>query len=380
MHLPFRDFHILRFFQQWWPNKHTTALRALDKALYLYFRENKSLGAKDREFIAQTVYQCIRWKTTLDALCQQEPTWEERLELFHQGALNDLKHLKVHEQVGMPEEFFQIVEKDFGTEEAIRLSKILQETAPVFIRANRLKITRDELLKILPDSWQAKASNFQDSICLGVRAAVFQSEAFKNGFFEMQDEGSQVLADCVDCHPGDWVLDYCAGSGGKSLALAAKLNHKGQIFLHDIRLHALAEARKRLKRAGIQNAQLLDPEHRQLKRLKKSCDWVLVDAPCSGSGTLRRNPDMKIRLTGEYIKDLVELQRKIVAQAIEYLKPSGILAYATCSFLKAENEDQLEYFLYEHSLEIFKKELKLLPSRASHDGFYCVLLRKKQAI
>ncbi len=123
---------------------------------------------------------------------------------------------------------------------------------------------------------------------------------FKQGLFEVQDEGSQLIANLMDPTPGDQVMDYCAGSGGKTLAFAPKMQHRGQIYLHDIRPWALDEARKRLKRAGIQNAQVVLPEDPKLNKLRGKMDWVLVDAPCTGSGTFRRNPDMKWKFSLVY--------------------------------------------------------------------------------
>lgn len=371
MRLPFRDFHIIQFLESWWPSHESKPARALDKALYLYFRENKALGSKDREQIAQEVYSMIRWKSSLDARGTNPLSWLRRLQCLRAGALNDLSDLADHEKVGLPLELFNQIKSSYGLEAALEIGRVLQEPAPVFLRVNELKITREKLLQELPGEWGATAGALPNSVYLKSRPSIFQSIQFKQGLFEMQDEGSQALAAQVQAKPGDWVLDYCAGSGGKSLALAPLMQGKGQLFLHDIRLHALQEARKRLKRAGIQNAQTLDPHHKQLKRLKKSCDWVLVDAPCSGTGTLRRNPDMKERLKGPYIEELVALQRQIFAQAIEYVKPGGQIVYATCSILNSENEEQVAWFTNNFELQLCDQPLKLLPTSNSHDGFFC---------
>ena len=166
------------------------------------------------------------------------------------------------------------------------------------------------------------------------RINFFELEEFKAGFFEVQDEGSQLMADLVDAAPGQSVLDYCAGSGGKTLAFAPKMQEKGQIFLHDIRPFALQEARKRLRRAVIQNAQIVLPDHQNLKRLKKKMHWVLVDVPCTGTGTMRRNPDMKWNFTRETLERLMGQQRTIFEKALSFMRPDGRIVYATCSLLK----------------------------------------------
>lgn len=193
---------------------------------------------------------------------------------------------------------------------------------------------------------------------------------FKKGLFEVQDEGSQLLAALVKAEPGQLVMDYCAGSGGKTLAFAPLMHNKGQIFLHDIRSYALIEARKRLKRAGIQNAQIVLAEDEKLKKLKKKMDWVLVDAPCSGTGTMRRNPDMKWAFTEDTIPRLVGQQRTIFEKALSYLHPQGKIIYATCSLLKEENEEQVTHFLKTYSLKLVAPFFQTKPSKGEMDGFF----------
>jgi len=196
-------------------------------------------------------------------------------------------------------------------------------------------------------------------------------EEFQQGLFEVQDEGSQLLAFLVHAEPGDHVLDFCAGSGGKTLAFAPKMEGQGQIYLHDIRPKALQEAKKRLKRAGIQNYQIASP-----KTLKRKMDWILVDAPCSGTGTIRRNPDMKWRFSPDRLSDLVEQQREIFDQALSCLKPGGTLVYGTCSLLKQENEEQAQFFLERYPHVKTGPVLCTLPSSGKMDGFYGVAFKK----
>jgi 16S rRNA C967 or C1407 C5-methylase (RsmB/RsmF family) len=198
-------------------------------------------------------------------------------------------------------------------------------------------------------------------------------EEFKNGLFEVQDEASQLVSFLLDAKPGQQVLDFCSGSGGKTLGFAHKLSARGQIYLHDIRDYVLGEAKKRLKRAGIQNAQVLYFNDPKKSRLKKTMDWVLVDAPCSGSGTLRRNPDMKWRFNPSSIENLEQEQRQIFTEALSYVKPGGKIIYATCSILPQENQDQVNYFLSKFPLKLLQAPLETFPVDGGMDGFFAAV-------
>jgi 16S rRNA (cytosine967-C5)-methyltransferase len=204
----------------------------------------------------------------------------------------------------------------------------------------------------------------------------FELSEFKEGLFEIQDEASQLTADLVAVEPKEKVLDFCAGSGGKTLAFAPKMQNSGQIYLHDIRLAVLSEAQKRLRRAGVQNAQLLLPTDERKKRmLKEKMDWVLVDVPCSGTGTLRRNPDMKWKLDLSLIERLVAEQRQIFEQALSFLRPGGHIVYATCSILPQENQEQISFFQEKFKLELSKPPFHSFPKRGGMDGFFGAILK-----
>ncbi len=187
----------------------------------------------------------------------------------------------------------------------------------------------------------------------------------------MQDEGSQLIAELIEAKSGDHVLDFCSGSGGKTLAFAPNMKGKGQIYLYDNRLWILQEARKRLRRAGVQNAQFALP--------RKKVDWVLADVPCSGTGTLRRNPEAKWKIDEKMIARLVQAQRAIVKEAFFYLKPGGKFVYATCSLLPEENEGQVSYFLKSYPL-FLERVLKLLPEEEGMDGFFAAVFKKENLI
>lgn len=239
------------------------------------------------------------------------------------------------------------------------------EPAPTTLRVNPLKTTRDQLLSLFPYSKPTSASSF--GVQVAKKENFFAMTAFKEGLFEVQDEGSQLISELLDIKPGHHVVDYCAGSGGKSLAFAYKTEGKGQIYLHDIRKHALQEAKKRLKRAGVQNFQLKLPKH--------PVDRILVDAPCSGSGTLRRNPDMKWKFTPEMLTRITQEQRVIFEEALRFLKPDGLIVYATCSILKAENESQVAHFKETFNLEEVTR-FQSFPQQGGMDGFFACALKR----
>lgn len=374
--LPFREHHLIQLL-----NGYDQANYPLDLYVSFYFKDNPALGSKDRREISDLVYALMRWKTLLDQL-SGSTSWQSRLyayKKYYPFDSEEIRSLAPYTQVSFPEALFNFIEKSYGTQEALHLCKISNTKAPTTIRVNALKTTREALLK----EWEphypvSPCQKAPFGIIFHEKIHFFSMKEFQSGLFEIQDEGSQLVADMVHATPGSQVLDYCAGSGGKALAIAPKLQGKGQIYLHDVRKRALEEARKRLKRAGIQNCQTMHSSDKNLEKLKKKMDFVLVDAPCSGTGTLRRNPDMKWRFQEESIKNLVGEQRMIFERALSFVKPSGYIIYATCSLLKDENEHQTEHFLKTYPLAIAEPPFKSLPSLNGMDGFYAVLFQKKQ--
>ncbi len=371
--LPFREYHLLAILQL-----HDHSPLPLDLLISNYFRAHSALGSKDRAYIADTLYSLVRWKRLLDAHLAN-PSWQERLALYQAQPLPLLQakpNLSPAEKWSFPEELFQLLVRDYGEEQAISIASTSNTAAPATIRVNTLKISRDTLFAKWQEEYRvALCPIAKNGIVFTEKTHFFSMPDFVAGHFEVQDEGSQILADLMDPKPGDWALDYCAGSGGKTLAFAPKMEGKGQIFLHDVRKIALSQAKKRLKRAGIQNAQFHLPESAGLQTLKKKVDWVLVDAPCSGTGTLRRNPDMKWKFQQEHLLSIVEEQRQIFENALQFVKPGGHIVYATCSLLSEENEEQVTYFLKTYSLEM-EKVLKLEQTLGGMDGFFGVVFKK----
>jgi 16S rRNA (cytosine967-C5)-methyltransferase len=365
----FREHHLFEILKL-----HDGRQMPIDALLSQYFRANKAVGSKDRRFISEAIYGMVRWRGLLDHMAEK-PTWEERFKVFLRRPPAEYRNegeIPLHVRASFPKALFQLLVSHFGEERAFELCLICNAPAPTTIRVNRLKTTRDGLLERWKGLYDVSATKQSpDGIVFHKKVNFFGLPEFKEGLFEIQDEGSQLVAGLVEAKPGDEVLDFCAGAGGKSLAFAPAMQGKGQIYLHDIRKSALEEAKKRIRRAGIQNAQIVFPDDPKLNLLKGRMDWVLVDAPCTGLGTLRRNPDMKWKFTPDMVERIVAEQRAIFAQAATYLNPKGKIVYATCSILPDENESQLAYFkeqLGKEERAVFSSS----PTPGGMDGFFGV--------
>ncbi|NGX63337.1 MAG: Ribosomal RNA small subunit methyltransferase B [Candidatus Anoxychlamydiales bacterium] len=371
MKVSFRKHHLLNIL-----NEYSKKNLPVDLFLRKYFKSNKSLGSKDRKEISENLYKLIRWRGLIDFLCIKKPiTFEERLDVLKnfdfKKFLKDEK-IPTHIRVSFPKDYFEKVKNAYTHEKAIDFCLVSNSVAPTTIRTNLLKISREELFEILNKKYVVeKCKKSSSGIIFKKKINFFVSEEFKKGFFEIQDEGSQIVADLINPKPKDHVLDYCSGSGGKTLAFAHKMQKTGQIYLHDIRDHILLEAKKRFKRAGIENFQIKNTL--QLEKLNKKMDFIILDVPCSGSGTLRRNPDLKWKFKLLEIDNLIKTQRQIFDDAISYLKKDGKIIYITCSIFPDENEKQIKYFLDKYNLKIEKKFFSF-PEKNSMDGFFgCIL-------
>lgn len=368
-------FQILKRFE----NQHLP----LDLFLSHYFRSYTSLGSKDRRLIAHSIYGMIRWKSLLDHLIGPNPSWEKRYTLFRD--FHPMHYLSIHTiprhiRASFPPELFHLLEEDYGKREVMELCHACNIEAPITIRINPLKTKREELLNRWSSLYQVSpCTHAPFGIQFHKREALTALPEFRDGLFEIQDEASQLVATLVKALPGQKVLDYCSGAGGKTLAFAHQLENRGQIYLHDIRSNILEQAKKRLRRAGIQNVQFLQEGHPTLGKLKQKMDWVLADVPCSGTGTLRRNPDQKWRFSLPLLRRLVEEQRLIFEKALDYVKPGGKIIYSTCSILHLENHQQVDYFLQHYDLTLDSPPFVSLPSQGGMDGFFAAIFTKNSS-
>jgi 16S rRNA C967 or C1407 C5-methylase (RsmB/RsmF family) len=370
---PFRKNHIINILREFQQKQ-----APIDFFLHKYFKANHSIGSNDRKEIAEFVYQYIRWQGLVHHFVQGDLV--NKIEWLSQHNPKDFltqESIPLHIRLSFPKVYFEILRHSLSEKELIEFCLVSNEKAPITIRCNPLKITRDELLNRLKDRFEVTPTSLSPfGIQIHGKANLFQTPEFEQGLFEMQDEASQLVGFMVKASPKDAVLDYCCGAGGKTLSFAHQLQGHGQIYVHDVREQALLEAKKRFNRAGIQNFQILTKGSTTWKQKKHKMDWILVDAPCSGSGTLRRNPDQKWKFTIDMLNELVTLQRSIFEEALNFLKPSGKIVYATCSILKEENQSQIDHFCKEFKLKLTSDPFTSIPKSGEMDGFFAATLEK----
>ena len=260
--------------------------------------------------------------------------------------------------------------------------KAMMKPAPLDLRVNILKAKRDDVLARFKkegfDAHEGKVSSL--SIRLFGRPQLLQHPLFLEGAVEIQDEGSQMVAVTADAKPGEQVVDFCAGAGGKTLALGAAMKNKGRIVALDVLERRLTQSKRRFRRAELHNIEtkpIISERDKWVKRHKGHFDLVLVDAPCTGTGIWRRDPDKRWRMLGPEMSELVLIQRKILESACRLVKPGGRLVYATCSLLLEENDDQIWAFLKEHPEFGVKGDfLRLTPALNDTDGFFAAVLER----
>lgn len=359
--------------------------RPADGVVLSFFRGRKFAGAKDRRAIMDAAWRIQRTHAKLcwllgteepnarllvlaDMIAGENFTLDRAAGLFS-GARHGPPKLsenerrmghRVTEYLGRPEmpravrlelPFWLLPKMDeaFGANADYEVAALNQE-APLNLRVNTLKADRETVLNTLSEEGHAPEVALLSPLGLKVhgRMNLASHKDFRAGKFEVQDESSQICALMVDAKPGQAVLDLCAGAGGKTLAIAAAMNNKGRVVACDVATGRLIRSKQRLRRAGVHNATLriLEGEHdKWVKRQKDTFDRVLVDAPCSGVGSWRRNPDARWRLSPETLTELAAVQEKVLAQAAPLVKKGGRLIYATCSLLPEENQNRIETFL-----------------------------------
>eukprot|EP00386_Alphamonas_edax_P006572 GDKI01021246.1.p1 GENE.GDKI01021246.1~~GDKI01021246.1.p1 ORF type:complete len:382 (-),score=68.63 GDKI01021246.1:28-1173(-) len=362
----------------------TTFKQPLDLFLKRYFQAHKAIASQDRAFIVENVYDLVRWKGLLDYVTPPPANWSNRLRTFFISdrwkahTLNT--RLEPHIRCSFPEGLFKRIDAAFGTKKAMQICNTLNENCPIFLRVNTNKVSRDKIFKYLTNKGVAveKCVNSPVGLMLTHKQRLLDLPEYKQGLVEIQDESSQLVAFKIKVKPGDRVMDYCAGSAGKACVYATLMENQGKIFLHDIRETMLDQAKIRLRHAGVQNFELIPPRHPALPTLVGTMDWVIVDAPCTGTGALRRNPDMKWNYTDAKMFELVALQRDIFEKALPYLKPTGKIVYITNSILDEENVQQAKYFCHKHGLYLSEPPFHALPQSKGMDGFFCATFERRQ--
>jgi len=379
-----------------------------DKVIQQLLKRDKRWGSRDRGFVAETTYDIVRWKRLYAEIANvKEPfSRDDMWRLFAvwatlkgiklpdwkyfentptrkiKGKFDELSKIrKVRESI--PDWIDEIGIKELGKENWTKEIAALNKQADVILRVNTLKTTKKDLqLKLQSEDIETEfLPNHPDALKLKERSNVFITEAFKNGWFEVQDASSQLVAAYLDVEPGMKVIDTCAGAGGKTLHLASLMENKGQVVAMDIYESKLKKLKIRARRNGAHNIDLKVIEStKPIKKLYNKADRVLIDAPCSGLGVLRRNPDSKWKLQPEFIDTIKKTQQDILQQYSKMVKPEGKLVYATCSVLPSENQEQIQKFLSSDSGKdfIFVKDKKVLAHKSGFDGFYMAQLERKQ--
>ena len=398
--------------------------RPADGVVQAFFRRHRGLGPRERHALAETAYAVLRrralwlhlaqsgsgalerrlailaWQggdgALRGALGPREQAWRDQVRALDQAAFSDkLRH-------NLPDWLAAALRAQLGEDEFWALVRALDQPAPLDLRVNTLQLDRAQAQRQLAAAGIAAEPTPYSPWGLRVagKPALNKLALYTSGAIEVQDEGSQLLALLTDPKRGEMVVDFCAGAGGKTLALGAAMRSTGRLYAFDTSGHRLAELKPRLARSGLSNvhpAQIAHERDDRVKRLAGKIDRVLVDAPCSGLGTLRRNPDLKWRQSPQAVAEAQARQRAILASAARLLKPGGRLVYATCSPLTEENEAVAEDFAAAHSdfealpatLILAKAQvsaaealatgpyLRLWPHRHGTDGFFAAVWQRR---
>jgi 16S rRNA (cytosine967-C5)-methyltransferase len=308
------------------------------------------------------------------------PDWQEFKHVDPVSILNHYEALRADLPLfqSYPDWLWQLGTQELGKEAWEKEAEAMNRQAPVFLRANTLKTSRLKLQETLQKDGieTQEVPGFENALQLVKRENVFQNKWFKEGWFEVQDAGSQGISEFLAPKPGELVIDACAGAGGKSLHLAALMKNKGKIISMDVEAFKLEELKKRTRRAGAFNVETrLIEAGKTIAALSGRADRLLLDVPCSGLGVLKRNPDAKWKLSLEVVERTKAIQQTILKDYTSMLKPGGIAVYSTCSILPSENRKQVDTFLNSHPNFELIEDKTIFPSQG-FDGFYMALLKR----
>lgn len=399
-----------------------------DVLMKLFFKSNPQLGMRDRGLIAEGIYDALRRYGTLRAAMRPvHPDRAPRLAALavlarqhgidaispntigtEMGPLKnvlafDAEKAAPHVRAELPQWLFDLIEAQYEDSQALYAA--MKEGAPLDLRVNLLKATREEVLAELEKNGvEAHPTPLSpDGVRLPTKPGLTRWPIYQDGLVDVQDEGSQLIARLMTPRRREMICDFCAGAGGKTLALGALMRSTGSLYAFDVNEKRLAGMAPRMRRAGLSNVHPIairseaDP---RVRRLNGKFDRVLVDAPCTGSGTLRRNPDLKWRLSPEELDRINDIQRNVLEAASRLVKKGGRLVYATCSLLRRENQEVVEAFLEQHpgwrlvpvaevfeqqgirfepgQLERFEGYMQLLPHVNNTDGFFAAVLQRDE--
>jgi len=368
-----------------------------DHTLRDAFLSNPRWGKRDRHFIAASVFECVRWRRQLAFLCNNHsppalllchwqlsgydpPTWTTlpwQTPSTLQLKLAELPSQPRAIRESYPDWLDHLAANQLGEEIWDREATALNAPAPIILRCNPLRMPLHKLINAL----QARNIPVQTLPNLPLALIVAQNHRIPNdlaseGWFEIQDAHSQHVAPFLQVEPGMRVMDACAGAGGKTLHLGALMQNSGELIAHDHNPRRLAPLPERARKAGIRNLHILPKDQDSLESLHGTLDRLLLDVPCSGLGTLRRQPDIKWRLTKDRLNQLQETQAQILRKFSPLLRKDGLLVYSTCSLLPSENQHQISSFLNEHPAFILEDQKTLTPATGGHDGFHMARLRR----
>jgi 16S rRNA (cytosine967-C5)-methyltransferase len=377
------------------------------KAVEQILKRDKRWGSRDRGFIAETIYDIVRWKRLYSEIAEVKepfgranlfrlfavwavlrgislPDWkqlEDTPARRIKGRFDELSRVRKYRE-SVPDWIDDLGAKALGEKLWEKELHALNQQAAVVLRTNTLKTSMPFLRQRLLEEGVAADPHpkYPHALILKERANVFTTDAFKEGLFEVQDASSQLVAPMLDVSPGQRVVDACAGAGGKSLHLASLMENKGQLIALDIYANKLHELKRRARRNGAHNLEtrLIDST-KVIKKLHNKADRVLIDAPCTGLGVLRRNPDTKWKLQPGDLEKILTTQRQILADYSKMVAEKGKLVYATCSILPQENSKQVEHFLQSEEGKSFSllEEKHVYAHTSGFDGFYIALLQKQ---
>jgi len=379
-----------------------------DKMVQQLLKRDKRWGSRDRSFVAETTYEIVRYKRLYAEIANVKPPYhrDDLWRIFAvwatlkgiklpdwkyftdtptrkiKGRFDELSQIRKYRE-SIPDWLDDLGVSELGETTWTKELAKQNEQADVVLRVNTLKTSKKELqLRLQSENIETESLNkYPDALKLKERANVFMTDTYKDGWFEVQDASSQLVAPFLDVKPGMKIVDTCAGAGGKTLHLASIMENKGQIVAMDIYESKLKKLKIRARRDGVHNVEIRSIDStKPIKKLYDKADRVLIDAPCSGLGVLRRNPDDKWKLSLEFINKLKQTQQSILQQYSRMVKPQGKMVYATCSVLPSENQKQIEEFLGSESGKrfTFVKEQKILAHTSGFDGFYMALLERKE--